>query len=135
MDSDYSYALANVRLDRVKELLKDADNLYNAKSYKSANNRAFYAMEKAVRALPVLEDVEPQTHNGVLKQFNYLFIFKGTGFFTQDDYQKLAKSEQIRNASDYDDFYLASREETLQEFENAVYMVKKAEQYILSRRQ
>ncbi len=134
MNHDYRYTLADVRLNRAKELLKDAMNLFGDKSYKSANNRAFYAMEKAIRALLVLEDVEPQTHNGVLKQFNYLFIFKGDGYFNQDDYQKLAKSEQIRNASDYDDFYLASREETLQEIENAAYMVKKAEQYILSRR-
>ncbi|MCD8324964.1 MAG: HEPN domain-containing protein [Clostridiales bacterium] len=116
-------------------MLKDANNLFNDGSYKSANNRAFYAMEKAVRALLVLEDVEPQTHNGVLKQFNYLFIFKGTEFFNQNDYQKLAKSEQIRNASDYDDFYLASKEETLQQIEDAAYIVKKAEQYILGKKQ
>ena len=130
MDKDYNYTLAEVRLCRAKELLDDARNLLDKQSYKSANNRAFYAMEKAVRALLVLEDAEPQTHNGVLKQFNYLFIFKGTGFFTQNDYQILAKSEQIRNASDYDDFYLASKEESTQQIENATYIVRKIEKYI-----
>ncbi|MCD8395919.1 MAG: HEPN domain-containing protein [Lachnospiraceae bacterium] len=130
MDKDYNYTLAEVRLCRAKELLDDAKNLLDKQSYKSANNRAFYAMEKAVRALLVLEDTEPQTHNGVLKQFNYLFIFKGTGFFTQNDYQILAKSEQIRNASDYDDFYLASKEESTQQIENATYIVGKIEKYI-----
>lgn len=130
MDKDYNYTLAEVRLCRAKELLDDAKNLLDKQSYKSANNRAFYAMEKAVRALLVLEDTEPQTHNGVLKQFNYLFIFKGTGFFTQNDYQILAKSEQIQNASDYDDFYLASKEESTQQIENASYIVGKIEKYI-----
>ncbi|MCD7735836.1 MAG: HEPN domain-containing protein [Lachnospiraceae bacterium] len=130
MDKDYNYTLAEVRLCRAKELLDDARNLLDKQSYKSANNRAFYAIEKAVRALLVLEDTEPQTHNGVLKQFNYLFIFKGTGFFTQNDYQILAKSEQIRNASDYDDFYLASKEESTQQIENATYIVGKIEKYI-----
>ncbi|MCC8051444.1 MAG: HEPN domain-containing protein [Clostridiales bacterium] len=130
MDKDYNYTLAEVRLCRAKELLDDARNLLDKQSYKSANNRAFYAMEKAVRALLILEDTEPQTHNGVLKQFNYLFIFKGTGFFTQNDYQILAKSEQIRNASDYDDFYLASKEESTQQIENATYIVGKIEKYI-----
>lgn len=132
MDKDYNYTLAGVRLRRAKELLDDAKNLFTIQSYKSANNRAFYAMEKAVRALLVLEDTEPQTHNGVLKQFNYLFIFKGSGIFTQDDYQILAKSEQIRNASDYDDFYLASKEETLQQIENAEKMIIKIEKYVLN---
>jgi len=112
MDKDYNYTLAEVRLCRARELLDDARNLLDKQSYKSANNRAFYAMEKAVRALLVLEDTEPQTHNGVLKQYNYLFIFKGTGFFTQNNYQILAKSEQIRNASDYDDFSYSFRMST-----------------------
>jgi len=39
------------------------------------------------------------------------------------DYQKNARAEQIRNASDYDDFYLASKDETRQQVENAEYLV------------
>ncbi len=45
MDKDYNYTLAEVRLCRAKELLDDARNLLDKQSYKSANNRAFYAME------------------------------------------------------------------------------------------
>ncbi len=62
MDKEYQNTLAKVRLSRAKELLEDAKNLLNNGSYKSANNRSFYAIEKAIRALLVLEDVEPQTH-------------------------------------------------------------------------
>ena len=69
--------------------------------------------------------VETVTHNGNLKQFNYLFIYKGDGTFTSEDYQIIAKAEQIRNASDYDDFYVASRSETLQQIESAEYLVNK----------
>jgi len=46
------------------------------------------------------------------KNRNLTFIYKGDGTFTPEDYQKVARAEQIRNASDYDDFYLASKEET-----------------------
>ena len=49
--------------------------MLNNKSYKSANNRAFYAIEKSVRALLATKKVETVTHNGNLKQFNYLFIY------------------------------------------------------------
>ena len=38
--------------------------------------------------------------------------------------------EQIRNASDYDDFYVASKEETRQQVENAEYLVRKIGEYI-----
>ncbi len=130
MDREYCISLAKIRLSRAKELLEDSKQLLASESYKSANNRSFYAMEKAIRALLILEDVEPQTHNGVLKQFNYVFIYKNPGFFTQDDYQKVAKSEQIRNASDYDDFYISSKKETTQQIEDADYIINKVEQYI-----
>lgn len=46
------------------------------------------------------------------------------------NYQMIAKAERIRNASDYDDFYIASKEETQQQVSNAEYIVRKVEEYI-----
>lgn len=130
MDKEYYEALARVRLERAKELLEEAKDLLGKELYKSANNRAFYAIEKSVKALLAMRETEVARHNGALKQFNYLFIFQGDGTFTAEDYQKIAGAEQIRNASDYDDFYVASKEETRQQVENAEYLVKKVDQYI-----
>lgn len=130
MDRNYYVDLAKVRLERAKELLKDAQNLLEKESYRSANNRAFYAMEKSIKALLAIEKIEVATHNGGLKQFNYIFIHKGDGSFTVEDYQKIAKAEQIRNVSDYDDFYIASREEAKQQIDNAKYIVDKVEKYL-----
>lgn len=76
------------------------------------------------------EQVEVSTHNGGLKQFNYIFIYKGNGTFTSEDYSKIARCEQIRSASDYDDFYVASKEEARQQVENARYIVTKIDKYI-----
>ena len=56
MDEGYYMALAKVRMDRAEELLIEAKDLLEKSSYKSANNRAFYATEK----------VEVATHNGGL---------------------------------------------------------------------
>lgn len=130
MDKEHGMILANLRLDRSRELLAESKDLLKKGSYKSANNRAFYAIEKSIKALLATEQVEVTTHNGALKQFNLIFIYKGNGTFTQEDYQKVARAEQIRNASDYDDFYLASKEETRQQVENAEHLVNKIEQYI-----
>lgn len=130
MDKEQGMILAKLRLDRAKELLTESQDLLEKGAYKSANNRAFYAIEKSIKALLATELVEVVTHNGALKQFNLIFIYKGDGTFTQDDYQKVARAEQIRNASDYDDFYLASKEETRQQVENAGYLVEKVEKYI-----
>lgn len=108
----------------------EAKELLDKEAYKSANNRAFYAIEKSVKALLATEQVEATTHNGGLKQFNFLFIFKGDGTFTSEDYQKIARAEQIRKASDYDDFYVASKEEARQQVEDADYIVFKVEKHI-----
>ena len=132
MDNEYYLALAKVRMERAKELLVESKDLLDRESYKSANNRAFYAIEKSVKALLATKQIEVTTHNGGLKQFNFRFIFKGDGTFTAEDYQKIARAEQIRNASDYDDFYVASKEEARQQVENANYIVSKIETYINS---
>lgn len=42
----------------------------------------------------------------------------------------IARAEQIRNASDYDDFYVASKSESRQQVENARYLVDKINKYI-----
>ena len=130
MDKEHGMILAKLRLDRARELLTESQELLEKGAYKSANNRAFYAIEKSVKALLATELVEVLTHNGALKQFNIIFIYKGNGTFTPEDYQKIARAEQIRNASDYDDFYLASKDETRQQVENAGYLVEKVENYI-----
>lgn len=130
MDKEYYIVLARTRLERAKELLEDAQELFARESYKSANNRAFYAMEKSIKALLATKEMEAATHNGGLKQFNYLFIHKGDGTFTAEDYQKIAKAEQIRNVSDYDDFYIAGREETKQQIDSAKYFVDKIGKYL-----
>lgn len=44
---------------------------------------------------------------------------------TYDIYKTIARSEQIRNASDYDDFYVADKAETRQQVENARKLVEK----------
>ena len=52
MDKDYYLALAKVRLERAQEL---AAELLEKGSYKSGNNLAFYAMEKAIKVLLATE--------------------------------------------------------------------------------
>lgn len=131
MDREYYLALAKARMDRADELLMESRLLLEKNAYKSSNNRAFYAIEKSIKALLATKEMEVLTHNGGLKQFNYLFIHKGDGTFTSDDYQKIAKAEQIRNASDYDDFYISSKEETREQVELAETFVNKVRKYLL----
>ncbi len=131
MDRNYYLSLAKVRLERAEELLQESKLLLEQNAYKSANNRAFYAIEKGLKGLLASEEVEVTTHNGALKQFNYYFIHNGDSTFTSADYQKISYADQVRNASDYDDFYLANKEETKELVIYAEQFVEKVKAYLI----
>jgi len=129
-ERDYE-SLVSIRLDRAKELYFEAVELVNMDCYKSANNRAFYAIEKCIKALLATHKMDVETHNGALSQFNLLFIHQENNTaFTKNDYQKIAKADRIRNASDYDDFYIVNKEETKDLLEFVKHFLEKTEGYI-----
>ena len=119
-----------VRMQRAEELCDEARDLLQKESFKSANNRAFYAIEKAMKALLASIQLDAETHNGAVKLFNYHFIHQGNGSFSNDDYKRVVRADQIRNASDYDDFYIASKDETKIQVEDAVYLIDKIKKYL-----
>ena len=131
-DKDFK-ALALVRLDRAKELYIESKELVKMDSYKSANNRAFYAIEKCIKALLATQQIDVETHNGAVSQFNLIFIHnRDNSIFTKNDYQKIAKADRIRNASDYDDFYVVNKEVTRELLDFAEDFLGRTEEYINS---
>lgn len=47
--------------------------------------------------------------------------------------RRIVKAEEIRHASDYDTFYIASKEVTLQQIDTAVRILELAEAYLFER--
>ena len=128
---DKEYALlAKIRLERAKELMEEAENLLESEHYKSANNRAYYSIEKSINALLAKEEIFTKTHKGCLLSFNKVFVRETKGGFTQDDYKQAAKAEEIRSASDYDDFYMANKNETIELVKFCQIFYDKVERYI-----
>ena len=117
-------------MERAEELVLTAENELDREDYRSANNRAFYAMEKAANALLATKGVSATTHSGVLKTFNRYFIYEGDGSFDHDDYRMIQEAEMVRQASDYDDFYIVKKEDCVRQVENAKEIVKKVRQFL-----
>lgn len=130
MDKETYDALAKVRIERAKELLEEAKTLLEAGKYKSANNRAFYSIEKSMKALLASKEIDADSHNGCLRQFNVHFIKDGIGGFGSGDYKRVADAQRIRNNSDYDDFYIADRQECANQVTTAEEFINKAEQFL-----
>ena len=68
--------LAKYRLERAKESLEDAKLLYNNNSLLAANNRAYYSIFHAIKAVLSLERKDFKRHKDVIA---YSFVLIGPG--------------------------------------------------------
>jgi uncharacterized protein (UPF0332 family) len=132
MKSENIFDLALVRLDRAKELILEAETLLEKESFKSANNRAYYATEKALKSLLALKGKDSKTHNGVIILFDDYYVRDKNEYFDRSDLKIIRNMEKIRNASDYDDFYIAGKAECKKQVCNAKKIIEKVERYLQS---
>lgn len=102
--------LASYRLSRAKDLLQDARLLFNADQWASANNRAYYSLFHALRAVLALQQMDFKKHSAVISVFHRDYI--NTGLIDKKYSSIITNASLIRNHSDYDDFYICSQEET-----------------------
>ena len=102
--------LAMYRLQTAKSDLKSAKILLAAEEYKGANNRAYYAIFHSVNAIHALNGKGYKRHKDAIANFNKEYV--KTEIFPREIGRKISEAEEIRHASDYDDFYIASKEES-----------------------
>jgi len=108
LDND-RLTLSRVRLDNAKVDLQTASENLEAGRYKAANNRAYYAIFHAIRALLALDGVDFTKHSTAIGYFNKNYI--NTGVIERLFSSIIKGASKSRNNSDYDDFYEASYDE------------------------
>ena len=96
--------------------------------YKDAINRSYYAAFYAIKALLALEEVDFKRHKDVVAYFNKTQA--ATERVPREIGRKVAHLQQKREKSDYDDFYLASREETIEQVENTRSVIETIRNFI-----
>lgn len=121
-------AFAKYRLERAKEDLTDAEISYNSNRYLNANNRAYYAIFHAIRAVLALERVDFKKHKDVLAHFNQHYI--KTEIFPKIMSKKISQAKEIREDSDYDGEFKPTDEVTKIQIETAKELIKLVEKYI-----
>lgn len=120
--------LAKYRLEQSKENLEEAEALFNIGKYKGANNRAYYSIFHAIKAILALEEIDFKKHSSVIAYFNKNYI--NTGIFSKELGKKISQSVYFREKSDYVDFYLVTKDETQSQIDTAKEMIKQAEIYL-----
>ena len=131
MDNENIESFALYRLEKAKETLKSAQILFEVKDYTGANNRAYYAIFYAIRAILALEETDFKRHKDVIAYFNQKYI--KPEIFPRKLGSKISQAQRVREDSDYDDKYQISYEKTEQLIETAKEVIIEVEQFIKSR--
>ena len=122
---------AKYRMVRAREDLDAAHLLFNAGNYRIANNRAYYAIFHAMRAVLVFDNFDSSKHSGVIAEFRRRYIKEG--IFPTEISKMIGSAFTIRNASDYDDMFITSKNDTKEQIDNAEYVYKAIGAYISNR--
>ncbi len=122
-------SLSKLRLDTAKECLKDSLVLINSESYKASANRSYYAVFHAMRAVLVFDEFDSKKHSGIISEFRKRYI--KTGIFATEISKIIDIQFSARSHSDYDDFYIISKEESLIGLQEAEKTVSEIEKYLL----
>lgn len=120
--------LCEYRIASALETMETAKWCVDNKHYKDAINRCYYAVFYAVKAVLALESVDFKRHKDVVAYFNKNYI--ATDKFPRAVGKRLANLQRKRENSDYDDFFIASLEETEKQLESAEDIIEEIQKYL-----
>ena len=128
MELEQLKALSNVRLEHADECISAAKSLLESENYKSAANRAYYTVFHAMRAVLAFDKIDMKHHSGIIAEFRRLYI--KTGIFDAELSKIISVLSDSRNDSDYDDFFIVSKEEVTEQIKDAELFLEKIKEYV-----
>ena len=114
---EHLYALSRHRIEQAEQCLHSANVLVEIEDYKGAANRSYYAVFHAMRSVLALEQKDFAKHSGVSAYFRKTYI--KTGIFPVELSDIITEAFEIRSDCDYDDYYLISNAEVMEQIQNA----------------
>ncbi len=124
-------ALSEVRLIHAEECLDTTKKILALGDYKSAANRSYYAVFHAMRAVLALDSIDKKKHSGIILEFRRLYI--KTGIFDTGMSDIISNLFDIRTSSDYDDFFIISKEDVESQVAGAEEFIKNVKTYLAQR--
>ncbi len=120
--------LMKYRLEMAEERLHSSKVLLEAGSYKDSIGRSYYAMFTAIRALLAMEGQDFSKHAGVIAYFQKEFV--KTGKVDRKYSKYISQAFQIRNNTDYADFFIVSAQDAKEQYEKAKEFLKVIVKYL-----
>lgn len=120
--------LAKYRFQLAIEDLESAKDNFQNGHLRTANNRAYYSIYHLITAILALDGTAFKRHKDTLAYFNKEYV--KTEIFPRELGRRISKAQEVRHASDYDEFYIASKEETERQTESAELLAKAIMDYL-----
>lgn len=128
MEKKTSREFALYRLERAKEECETAELLYKENKLLAANNRAYYSIFYAIRAVLAIEKIDFKRHKDVLAYFNQNYV--KTEIFPRQMGRRIIMASKVREDSDYDEKYEPNSEATSLQIETAKELIEMIEKYL-----
>ncbi len=128
MYSQETINLSKYRLEKAASDLSAAKKTLELEMYDTAANRSYYAIFHAARAVLALDGKDYKKHSGVISTFRKDYI--KTSVFDKRMSDIIKNAFDLRTETDYDDFYVVSKEEVREQVEDAIYFVGKVRDYL-----
>lgn len=109
--------LSKYRYERSSEELENAKAMLECGKFKLALNRSYYSIFHGMRAVNVLDEFDSSKHSGVIAHFNQYHV--KTGDFPKEASRIIRTSSEMREHADYEDFFVASRQDAEEQVQKA----------------
>lgn len=123
--------LSKYRMEQARQCITSAKALVEISDYKGVANRSYYAVFHAMRSVLALEGRDFSKHSGVSAYFRKEYI--KTGIFAVELSEIISMAFEIRSNSDYDDFYVISKEEVNEQIESSIKFCDTVESYLIGK--
>lgn len=130
MESSSIKDLSKYRFEKALANIDISKSLYKSGEYEVALNRAYYSAFDAMRSINILDGFDSSKHSGVIAHFNQEYV--KTGKFVSTTSSIIRKASMLREKSDYEDFYEADQEETLDIITKVEGFLKDVEAFLIS---
>lgn len=123
--------LSKYRFERSKQSLEAAKSSKDNNDWFTTNNRVYYSIFHSIRAVLALEKIDFKKHSAVIGYFNKNYIL--TNIFDKSYGKVINNAFEIRQKSDYEDFYIIDKVKTEELLKNAEKFLSDIEKYLQSK--
>lgn len=123
--------LSKYRFGKAKDNLETARVLFGLGKLEDSINRSYYAIFHAMRSVTVLDSFDSSKHSGIISYFNLHYV--KSGIFDKDTSDIINTAFKLRQKSDYQDFYLVSKEQAQTQIKKAELVISRVHPYLIKR--